>query len=287
MDKGIVMTVQIIQQQLDSFNCKNNTQEKNAIREITQEVVLAALSRSDFFAHATFLGGTCLRIVHGLNRFSEDLDFLLREPTPEFNLNDYLPNLVSELADFGYELEVTEKDKTQSAVKKAFLKDSSLVKALTLKHVSKTGKMAKIKIKFEVDTNPPVGGVAELNYLDFPYAAELVTLDLPSLFAGKMHALLCRTYTKGRDWYDFIWYIRNQVAINYGFLTSAINQQGPWSGQEITVNTDWVKKELAAKINSIDWKEAIEDVRRFVPENEQPSLDIWSSALFLSLLDKL
>lgn len=281
------MTVQIIQQQLDSFNCKNNTQEKNAIREITQEVVLAALSRSDFFAHATFLGGTCLRIVHGLNRFSEDLDFLLREPTPEFNLNDYLPNLMNELADFGYELEVTEKDKTESAVKKAFLKDSSLAKALTLKHVSKTGKLAKIKIKFEVDTNPPAGGGAELNYLDFPYAAELVTLDLPSLFAGKMHALLCRTYTKGRDWYDFIWYIRNQVAINYGFLTSAINQQGPWSGQEITVNTDWVKKELAAKINSIDWKEAIEDVRRFVPENEQPSLDIWSSALFLSLLDKL
>ncbi len=281
------MSVQLIQQKLDSYNCKSNTQEQNAIREITQEVVLAALSRSDFFSHATFLGGTCLRIVHGLNRFSEDLDFALQEASPEFNLKDFLPNLFDNLADFGYELEVTEHNKTQSAVKKAFLKDSAIVKVLTLKHAAKTGKMAKIRIKFEMDTNPPSGGVNEIAYMDFPYATEIVAQDLPSLFAGKMHALLCRSYIKGRDWYDFIWYIRNRTAINYALLSSAITQQGPWSGQHIVVDLAWVKEELATKIKSIEWKEAVDDVRRFVPDYELPSLDIWGESLFLSFLEKL
>ncbi len=281
------MSVQIIQEKLDSYNCKSNTQEQNAIREITQEVVLAALSRSDFFTHAVFLGGTCLRIVHGLNRFSEDLDFILREPNTKFKLQDYLPNLITELADFGYELEVTDKDRTQTAVKKALLKDSALVKVITLKHGTKIGKMAKIKIKFEVDTNPPEGGTSELTYLYFPYATEIVTQKLPSLFAGKMHALLCRTFIKGRDWYDLLWYIRNQSAINYEFLTSAIDQQGPWSGQNIIIDSNWVKKELSTKIKSMNWKEAADDVRRFVPEYEQPSLDVWSESLFISSLEKL
>ena len=281
------MSVQMIQQRLQSYNCKTELEEQQAIREITQEVVLAALGRGDFFKYALFQGGTCLRIFYGLNRFSEDLDFILLEPDSDFGLQDHLRHLSDELAAFGYNIEITDRSKADMAVKKAFLKDNSLGKVINLHHRNQTGPMPKIRIKLEVDTNPPAGGNKSLEYLDFPFVSAVAVQDKPSLFAGKIHALLCREYVKGRDWYDFIWYTSYGIDINYEFLSSAMTQQGPWKEQKIKIDKSWVFEQLEKKIKSLDWKQAAEDVRQFVKASEQPSLDLWSESLFLKQLDKL
>ncbi|NQT88423.1 nucleotidyl transferase AbiEii/AbiGii toxin family protein [bacterium] len=281
------MSVQMIQQRLLSYDCKTDLEEQHAIREITQEVALAALGRGDFFKHALFQGGTCLRVFYGLNRFSEDVDFILREPDLGFQLGRHLRHLSDELAAYGYDIEITDRSTADSAVKRAFLKDSSLGKVIDVRHSNHAGPLAKIRIKLEVDTNPPAGSGCELQYLDFPFVSAVAVQDKPSLFAGKIHALLCRDYIKGRDWYDFIWYTSQGIGINYKFLASAIDQFGPWQGQGITADRAWVSSELGKRIVSIDWKQATEGVRRFVRANEQASLDLWSEELFLRQLGKL
>lgn len=281
------MSVQMIQQRLSNYNCKTDVEEQQAIREITQEVVLAALGRGDFFKHALFQGGTCLRIFYGLNRFSEDMDFILREANPDFQLKHHINHLTDELVAYGYNIEIIDRNRADATVKKTFLKDDSIGKVLELRHGSKSGPMATIKIKLEVDTNPPLGSGYELKYLDFPFVSSVTVQDKPSLFAGKLHALLCREYIKGRDWYDFIWYSGNNIGINYAFLTSAINQLGPWRGQSLVVDKDWLLSELKQKIVSMNWQRTVDDVRRFVRLAEQPSLDLWSKELFLGQLDKL
>jgi Nucleotidyl transferase AbiEii toxin, Type IV TA system len=281
------MSIKLIQDRLDSYKCKSELEEEHAIREITQEVVLAALGRTDFFKYGVFQGGTCLRIFYGLNRFSEDLDFILKEPNHNFKLQPHLQVLLKELEAYGYNIEIADRSKTDVVVKKAFLKDDSIGKVLQLSHAGKRGPFRKIRIKFEVDTNPPSGGQMEIKYLDFPFVSSVTVQDKPSLFAGKVHALLCREYIKGRDWYDFLWYTSQGININYQFLASALKQQGPWRGEDIDVNLDWCMAELEKAIKSIDWKATSEDVRRFVRVVEQPSLDLWSDELFLAQLGKL
>ncbi len=281
------MSVKFIQDRLNSYNCKSEIEEQQAIREITQEVSLAALGRTDFFKHAAFQGGTCLRIFYGLNRFSEDMDFILKEPAVDFELNPHLQSLTDELAAYGYEIDIVDRTKAGVTVQKAFLKDDSLGKVLQLGYSGMTGPPGKIRIKFEVDTNPPSGSEYEIKYLDFPFASSVIVQDKPSLFAGKVHALLCREYIKGRDWYDFIWYTSQKVKVNCRFLSSALNQAGPWKGQNLEVDNDWCFTELAQKIESMDWQKTADDVRRFVRVAEQPSLELWGRDFFLAQLDKM
>jgi predicted nucleotidyltransferase component of viral defense system len=280
------MRTKIIQDRLDSYQCSTALEEEQALREITQEVALAALGRTDFFKFAAFQGGTCLRIFYGTNRFSEDFDFLLKEPDQNFNLEPYLKSLSDELDAYGYKLETTDRSKADSAVKKAFIKDDSIGRVLQLNHLRADRSMRKIRIKLEIDTNPPEGSNHEIKYLDFPFVSSVTTQDLPGLFAGKIHALLCREYTKGRDWYDFIWYAGRGVDINYQFLASALKQQGPWQGKELKVDKEWTIKTLQEKICSLGWQEAQDDIRRFVRQNELASLELWSTELFLDRLDK-
>ena len=281
------MSIKIIQQRLLNYKCKTDLEEQQAIREITQEVVLAALGRGDFFKHALFQGGTCLRIFYGLNRFSEDMDFILRHPSTDFQLKSHLRNLTDELSAYGYNIEIIDRNKMDSAVKSAFLKDNSLGKVIDLRHRNQIGQTAKIRIKLEVDTNPPAGSGHELKYLDFPFVSTVTVQDKPSLLAGKLHAILCRKYVKGRDWYDFIWYTSQNIGINFKFLTSAMNQQGPWQNQNIKIDSQWILTELENKIISLDWDRAKEDVRRFIRSEEQPSLDLWCKELFLGQLRKM
>jgi predicted nucleotidyltransferase component of viral defense system len=280
------MSVQIIRERLRGYDCQTVLEEQRAIREITQEVILAALGRGDFFKHALFQGGTCLRILYGLNRFSEDLDFILRKPDASFRLKEHLLLLTRELSAYGYQIEITAREQTDSAVRTAFVKDHSLGSLIDLRFKDTTGPPAKIRIKLEVDTNPPAGSGAELKYLDFPFVSAVAVQDMPSLFSGKVHALLCREYVKGRDWYDFIWYTSRKSGLNEAFLSAALDQAGPWKGQGILVDKTWATHELEQKISSIDWKQAAEDVRRFLPAHELPSLDLWSKDLFLHQLDK-
>ncbi len=281
------MSIDIIQKRLDSFHCSSRQDEERAIREITQEVTLAALSRTDFFAKAIFLGGTCLRIFYGLDRFSEDLDFSLKMPNKKFRLDKYLQGLSQEFSAYGYRLEVVDRKEETSTVQKAFLKDDSLGKVLHLRHMRQDRSMAKIRIKLEIDTNPPLGGNVEAKYLAFPFAADVACQDESSLFAGKLHALLCREYVKGRDWYDLLFYSNRRTMPNLKLLSAAIDQNGPWSGQNILVDQSWCYAQLAEQIHRMDWSKVSADVRRFVSAQELPSLDIWSAALFASRIEWL
>ena len=281
------MSIKLVQDRLDSYNCKSGIEKEHAIREITQEVALAALGRTDFFKHAIFQGGTCLRVFYGLNRFSEDMDFILKKANKNFTLQPHIQAVSDELKAYGYDIEIADRSKTDIAVRKVFLKDDSLGRVLQLQYMGKSGPPKKIRIKFEVDANPPSGSGMEIKYVDFPFISSVTIQDKPSLFAGKIHALLCREYVKGRDWYDFLWYSTQDIGINYDFLSSALRQQGPWQDEEIHVDLKWCHEHLEKKIRSIDWAAAREDVRRFVKLTEQPSLELWSKDLFLSQLKKI
>jgi predicted nucleotidyltransferase component of viral defense system len=281
------MNVKIIQDRLASYHCQSEIEETQALREITQELILAALSRCDLFKHAALQGGTCLRIFYGLNRFSEDLDFMLKKPDPAFEWKAYLRTIGDELSAYGYQIEIANQPNAETAVRKAFIKDDAIGKTLNLRFTGNSGLARKIRIRLEIDTNPPSGGNYELKYLDFPFVSSVVVQDIPTLFAGKIHALLCRDYIKGRDWYDFLWYTARKTPINYLLLTEAIEQMGPWKGQAIHVDHAWCINQLRMKIDRLDWIFAAEDVRRFIAVNEQPSLKLWGRALFLSQLEKI
>ena len=281
------MSVRIVQERLETYNCRSSIEEEQALREITQETVLAALGRTDFFNQAGFQGGTCLRVFHSLNRFSEDLDFALRSANGAFALAPYLAGIQRELAAYGYELEVDDRSRTDQTVRKAFLKDDSIGNLLRLKYALKTGPLRKIRIKVEVDTKPPSGASYAMPILDYPFPSAIRVFDLPSLFAGKIHALLCRSYLKGRDWYDFIWYTARKEPINHVLLSAALDQTGPWKDRHVATDNAWCVEQLQSVIESLDWRQAREDVRRFVKPVELPSLDLWSREFFLAQCRKL
>lgn len=278
------MSIEIIKNRLAQYNCETQIAEEHAIKEITQEIILMSLSRQGFFVKAEFHGGTALRILYGLPRFSEDLDFALHTPNKDFSLLQYMPQIVGELRAFGYEFEIQDRSKANNAVQKAFLKDNSIGKILLL-HSANFNK--KIKIKLEIDSNPPLGADLGLKYLTFPFPFSIEAKTLSSSFSGKIHALLCRNYIKGRDWYDFIWYISRNTEINFLLLKNALIQQGPWQSQQLTIDVAWLQAALEQKIRQIDWNQAALDVMHFVPIIEQQSFAIWSANFFLSELNKL
>jgi predicted nucleotidyltransferase component of viral defense system len=279
------MSVESIQQRLLSYQCQTILDQENALKEIAQEIALMALSRAGFFRIAAFHSGTCLRILYGLSRFSEDLDFVLNNPDKNFDWSHYTKSMSEEFSAYGYTLEVKSKATLEKAVKSAFLKADSAGGILILKE-NRTNR-PKIQIKLEIDSNPPSGSTNELKYLDFPLPFSVNTQDLPSLFAGKSHALLCRQYIKGRDWYDFLWYVSKKTPINFTLLSNALEQTGPWQKKHIHVTPEWYLKELTIKIKHIDWDAAKKDVARFLKPRELATLNIWSEEFFLSRIEKL
>lgn len=281
------MSISLIQEKLDQYRCQSEQEESFALKEIAQEIALAALARSDFFKWVAFQGGTCLRILYGLNRFSEDLDFTLKQVNLSFDWSPYLKNLEREFTAFDLELKIQDRSNATSNIRQAFLKEDSIGKVLLLRHRPDDHKMKMIKIKFELDVNPPRGATFETKYIDFPFSAAVTTQTLPSLFAGKSHALLCRKYVKGRDWYDLLWYVSRKVAPNLEYLTQACEQDGPWAGQNLSISKKWYLVELEKKIHSIDWKAAKEEVKRFVRPIDLPSLSVWHKAFFLDRIQKM
>ncbi|MBZ0166294.1 MAG: nucleotidyl transferase AbiEii/AbiGii toxin family protein [Candidatus Omnitrophica bacterium] len=281
------MSIKIIQERLNSYHSTSEQEEENALREIAQEVVLGGLSRAGFFKVAGFHGGTSLRILYSLQRFSEDLDFTLVQQKDDFRLDRYLRGLQDELTAFGFEFHIIDKNKMDQTVCKQFLKDDSLARLLTFDHLKPGRDTRSIRIKIEVDTNPPPGSDFEVKFHDFPFPYEIAVQDLPSLFAGKNHALLCRPFVKGRDWYDFVWYVSRDVPINFKYLSAAINQLGPWQGQAIPVDKNWYLQQMKERIESLDFDQARDDVKRFIKPADLPSLDLWSTEFFLDRLSKL
>jgi len=252
-----------------------------ALREVMQEIALAGLNRGGFFGKAAFYGGTCLRIFYGLPRFSEDLDFSLLKTDREFSLRPYLKVLRDEFAAFGFEVEVVEKEKTATSdIASAFLKKSSSIYDLEV-----SGKKT-LKIKIEVDIDPPLGFSTEPKLLIQPYSFYVSCFSLPDLFAGKMHALLFRNWknrANGRDWFDFEWYIRQGTPLNLRHLLERARQSGHWQGEDMTPRQ--FMELLRARIQSLDVDSVRLEVSRFVRETDQ--LQIWSRDYFMQLAELL
>lgn len=281
------MSITLIQDRLKSYNAVSKQEELSALKEIYQEIALAGLARSDFFKEAAFQGGTALRIVHQLNRFSEDLDFVLLKPSELFQWHSYLKAIELEFSSFGVILEMKERKAATGAIKTAFLKEDSFAQILELTYDRLPTDVKKIIIKLEIDTNPPEGSNFENAFLTYPYPFSILIQDLPSLFASKCHALLCRKYEKGRDWFDFLWYLSRKTPINYLLLKYALYQAGPYKDQEIPFSKNWVCEQFEEKIVNLDWKAALRDVENFLKPNERKYVEGWSKELFLNQIGKL
>ncbi|HVE43997.1 MAG TPA: nucleotidyl transferase AbiEii/AbiGii toxin family protein [Gammaproteobacteria bacterium] len=279
------MKIDIIDQRLKTYNIKTIEDEEHALKEILQEIALYGLASANFFEKAIFHGGTALRILHQLPRFSEDLDFLLKAPDPHFRWEPYIDGIITSCKQYGVQPDITDKSRMSRAVKKMFLKDNSIGKIINLSWIHHARR--KLAIKFEIDTLPPAGSGSEIKFLEFPLDYSVLTQDLSSSFAGKCHALLCREYIKGRDWYDFTWYVSRKISPNFVFLKSAIYQQGPWANQNNIFTTEWFIRAMEQKIKDIDWNKAANDVSAFLNEEDKKTLNLWGIDFFISKLNKL
>jgi len=280
----------MIKEWLDEYNPKNLDEAEHALREIMQEIALAGLQRSGFFEKAAFYGGTALRILYGLERYSEDLDFSLLEVNPDFSLEPYLTGIIKEFEALGIQVTVTEKIKTnQNNIDSAFLKADTVWKELVLESVvpqAGIGNRRNIKIKIEVDTEPPWGFETAENLLLKPFSFYVKCFTQPDLFAGKMHVLLFRKWkqrVKGRDWYDMEWYIKKGVSLNLDhFLVRAIDS-GDW--KENNISKEQFIDLVQEKISSISFKNVREDIIPFI--RDEKVLDIWSADYFRDLIMRI
>jgi Nucleotidyl transferase AbiEii toxin, Type IV TA system len=280
----------MIKEWLDEYKPKNTLEAEQALREIIQEIALAGLQRSGFFEKAAFYGGTALRIFYNLPRFSEDLDFSLLTPDPDFSLQPYLDGMTKEFEALGIEITVAEKNKTsKTKVDSAFLKAGTTWKELIIKDIipqERIGIRPDIKIKMEVDTEPPLGFATEEKLLLKPFSFYVKCFSLPDLFAGKMHALLFRKWknrVKGRDWFDLEWYIQKGIPINLAHLQIRAEESGDW--KEGILGRDELLKLMETKINSVSFNNIREDIVKFIPDAKV--LEIWSAAYFSDLIKNI
>ena len=248
----------IIIERIKKYINEKSLNEVNASREVMQEITLFALSKTDFFNYASFCGGTCLRISYDLNRASEDLDFSLNKKDLDFSISNYFPEIKKVFNTFG--IEVTLEEKSLTAVKSAFLKNDTILKEVVIRP---TGRLQTLKIKMEIDSNPPKGANHEYKYSNFPLPYRYKTFDLSSLFAGKIHAILSRNWVKGRDYYDYLFYLGKDAPINMKLLNNALRQTGGIKEDEEISNLD-LEKMLIDKFSILDMKEVKKDCERFV-----------------------
>jgi len=282
---GKIMTHNIINDRLKKYSPKTVEEEGDALKEILQEIILNGLSEANFFDKAIFHGGTCLRVIYNLPRFSEDLDFLLKLVDPDFRWQPYQEAIIEVCKQYGIRPTIRDKSKAGINVQKMFFKDNSIGKLLELSF--KHHPHQKFTIKLEIDINPPVGSTTEIKFLDFPLDFPVEIQDISSNFANKSHALLCRSYLKGRDWYDFLWYIKRDVVPNFLLLSNALDQEGLWAGQHIQVTPTWYINQLETKIKSINWEAAQKDIAPFIGGREKKTLAFWNLDFFLERLEQL
>lgn len=264
----------IYQNMLSAYDLSTDQATRNATFEVYQQVILAGLYHGGFFDKAAFYGGTCLRIFHGLQRFSEDMDFSLLESDDHFDFTQYFQPIVDEFAAIGRHVEIKKKDKKNfGKVESAFLKDNTDVYDVSFQ----TEK--SIKIKIEVDTNPPLKFSTEQKLLLEPRSFMTRCFTLPDLFAGKMHALVYRAWknrVKGRDWYDFEWYVRHKVPLDFSHLQERIKE---FNGCE--KSKEEFLEDLKHRLASSDINQVKADVLPFVKDTNE--LQIWSNDYFMQL----
>ena len=267
----------IIKQMLSKYDISSENEILNALKEIFQEIVLLGLYRGNFFSKAAFYGGTSLRILYGLNRFSEDLDFSLLEKDRNFNIEHYFKYITNEFDALGISIELRKKNKKQksSNIQSAFLKNYTSIHTLDIKTADLESILEginyqkKIKIKIEIDTNPPLKFQTEAKTLLMPITFNIVSMTLPNLFAGKMHAVLYRnwkTRVKGRDWYDFEWYVKNNTKLNLEHLQERMIESNDFEQNKQLDKKRFVEL-MDNKIDTLNLTKAIEEVQPFIKDH--------------------
>jgi len=278
-----------IQAMLGRYKARTLDEQVQALKEIIQEVALLGLWRAKFFERAAFYGGTALRLLHGLPRFSEDLDFSLLRREDDFRVSAYESALQRELAAFDFEVSVSRKEKQDPAsrIESAFIKANTRVHLIKIRSPFKTQANAALKVKVEIDADPPGGFETEVKPHFQPIPFSIRTFTPPCLFAGKLHACLCRPprdQVKGRDWYDFLWFVSRNTPVHLPHLQRRMEQTGDWSAKE-ELNLSRLHRLLRDKIAALDLARAKQDVSPFIKESSD--LDAWSEDLFLAAVERI
>lgn len=285
----------IIEQMLSNYEITTEADLINALKEVFQEIALLGLYQGGFFEKAAFYGGTALRILYGLPRFSEDLDFTLLEKSSDFNLEHYFSSIIDEFEALGITIDISQKSKKdfRSEVASAFLKNSTSVHTLNIK-ANDLGDILygvhsgrKLKIKFEVDTNPPLKFQTEAKTLLLPKTFNIITMTLPNLYAGKMHAVLCRKWAsrvKGRDWFDFEWYVKRSTPLNLEHLERRMQESGDLDGGT-NLNEQLFKELMYRRVEELNVDSAIKEVSPFVKDKR--GFEFWSKDYFKLLTQRV
>ncbi len=284
----------VISTMLKRYACVTQQDYKNALKEIIQEVALLGLWRAKFFEKAAFYGGTALRILYGLDRFSEDLDFSLLKSDPSFSLAPYERAIRNELESFGFLVSFHLIEKSQeTAIQSAFLK------ANTLEHLMRIGVPSverrrcqieeSLKIKLECDTDPPSAFKTEARFLLQPLPFSVLTYTKPDSFAGKMHALLFRNWksrVKGRDWYDFVWFVSQRIPLNLIHLESRMKQTRHLSLSS-TLTPENFRHLLHGKIEELNIEQAKKDIEPFLKNSQLQLLQMWNTSFFHAVAEQI
>jgi predicted nucleotidyltransferase component of viral defense system len=279
----------VIKKMLEKYKCHSEQDYINALKEIFQEIALLGLWRAKFYEKAAFYGGTALRILYGLDRFSEDLDFTLLRADKHFDLTPYNQAVSDELSSFGFQVSVEVKNKNiASNIESAFIKATTKTQLLIIEAEPKiTGrihKMNTIKIKMEVDTHPPGDCETEVKNILLPIPFSVKTLVQPDLFAGKLHAILCRPWqkrVKGRDWYDLVWYVAHNIPVNLHHLRDRLIQSTAWDKKRKFTEND-LRDLLKKKIDETDFENAKSDIIPFITDKD--AVRLWSREFFMDVI---
>ncbi len=282
----------VILQMLDEYGCQSASDYENALKEIMQEIALLGLWRVKFYEHALFYGGSCLRILYGLPRFSEDLDFSLLKPNPDFDLSKYYAAIVAELEGFGFEVKIKTKNKTvDSQIDSAFIKAGTKINFIKIRVpdrlLARLPNNKILKIKIEVDLDPPGNHGVEVQDVFRPIPFQVKTMPQADLFAGKIHAILARkwqTRVKGRDYYDYLWYLGKKSALNLKHLEARLLQSGHIN---VKLTTDTFRAMLTRKFQEVDVENAKMDIAPFLHDREKATLDLWSNDYFIKTVKRI
>jgi len=281
-----------IRQMLATYEIRSVDDSLRALREVMQEIALLGLWRSKFFEQAAFYGGTALRTLHGLDRFSEDLDFSLLKKGESLDLADYGESLKRELASFGFTVEIESRPKpAAAAIQSAFLKANTRTQMITVEFdkdlIQQVPRNQVLKIRLEVDTDPPPGFSTEVRYLLRPVPFAVRTFSLPDLFAGKMHAVLCREWksrVKGRDWYDLVWFAAYHPELHLAHLEQRMRQTGHWTVPAPLTERD-LRDLMTQRIDKVDIGQILREVEPYV--KDATALAIWSKEFFLDVASRI
>ena len=284
----------IIEQMLSKYTIKSSNDLLNALKEVFQEIILLGLYRGGFFEKSVFYGGTALRILYGLDRFSEDLDFSLIDKEDNFEIEKYFPSITNEFNALGIDIIITKKNKkNENNIESAFLKSESLQHSLNIDLPNLNSlfgniyDLKMIKIKLEVDINPPLNFQTEVKTMLLPTTFNIVSMTIPNLYARKLHAVLFRNWknrVKGRDWYDFEWYVKNNYKINLSHLNERMIASKNWEKEKLFDYSEF-KNLMLNKIEVLDIESAKKEVKPFIKNSE--ILNFWNKDYFRLLVDKI